>query len=440
MRTILGYSELPLHEAKLLMFINIAWSRSEIMLLLYGMNTRFYIEKRKDESGRHLTKERPVLMSVTFSGNRVILGTGIKVDFHGWDPEIQRIKATYPGAIITNSWLDSLSDTASIALNALQDTPEASDPEHFRLKFRELKPKFSAGFFEVYYLFMETNSSHWNTSTYRKVRTIYNHLREFEDQTGYRISFNNLDASFLDKFVAFYAEKGNSQSTTHKAVNFIVWFLNWATDQGYNTYREYRSFYKLLAPVSRSARSHVFLQWEELMKIRNWNPDSRKKERIRDMFCFMCFSGVRFAELQTLKKEDVNDEEIIIRKQGKDPRRLPMNTYTRAVYKTYENKYYMNNTAFPSMSVMTLNKYLKMMGQELGLNRSVTSATDEAVKTPLYERMTAGIAVNTFVSNALELEVPVEIIAGFTGIQNDSRLRRIKMDLARQEMQKFDKR
>ena len=85
------------------------------------MKARFYIEKRKDESGKLMVKERPVFMSVSFSGKRVIISTEIKVDFHGWDPELQRVKTTFPGSYATNVWLDTLSDTAVSAMGALQN-------------------------------------------------------------------------------------------------------------------------------------------------------------------------------------------------------------------------------------------------------------------------------------------------------------------------------
>jgi hypothetical protein len=52
--------------------------------------------------------------------------------------------------------------------------------------------------------------------------------------------------------------------------------------------------------------------------------------------------------------------------------------------------------------------------------------------------LTTGIAVNTFIKNAIEMEVPAEIISGFTGVQKDSRVRRIKSDLAIEEMKKFN--
>jgi len=402
------------------------------------MKARFYIEKRKDESGKLMVKERPVFMSVSFSGKRAIISTEIKVDFHGWDPELQRVKTNYPGSNATNVWLDTLSDTAVRAMGTFQNFEGDPGTEHFKKIFQELKPKFSSGFFDIFYLFMEAKSSQWSASTYRKVRTIYKHLREFEDQTDYRIFFNNLDASFLEKFTAFYTEKGNSKTTTYKAVNILVWFLNWATDHGYNVYRDYRNFYKLMGPSTAASRTHIYLHWEELMKVRDFSPINRRMERVRDLFCFMCFSGLRFTELQALKKEDVGGDEIIVRKKKRDVRRLPFNKYAREIHQAYENKYYLNDTAFPSISAITMNKYLRMIGEGIGLTREVITAPGDEVKVPFYKRLTAGIAVNTFIANALELEVPIEVISEFTGVRNDSRVRRIKMDLAREEMKKFD--
>ena len=85
-----------------------------------------------------------------------------------------------------------------------------------------------------------------------------------------------------------------------------------------------------------------------------------------------------------------------------------------------------------------MNKYLRLIGKEVGLNRKIFGISEEGEKVPLYERLTAGIAVNTFIASALELKVPVEVISSFTGVQNDSRVRRIKVDLVREEMKKFD--
>lgn len=408
------------------------------------MQTRFYIERRKDDSGSLMLKERPVFMSVSFRGDRIMLSTGIKTDFHGWDSELQRLKSSYPGSYADNLWLDTLAETAEKTWTTVQELHEDPDAERFRSIFQELKPRYSTGFFDVFYLFLESGSSRWSTSSYRKVKTIYKHLREFEDQVGTKVSFRNLDRSFPEKFQAFYTEKGNSLSTTYKAINIIVWFMNWATENGYNVNLDYRQFYKLMVqnqlmePQSWRSPMHIFLHWDELLKISEFNGPDRKMERIRDLFSFMCFTGLRYSDLQSLKKEDMGEEEIVIRKSKGSIRRIPLNMRARQILQVYESRYYLNNTAFPPMSIITMNKYLRMLGKEIGLDRMVLPADGSNEKVPLYERLTAGIAVHTFIANAIELEIPVEVISGFTGVQNDSRVRRIKMELARKEVNKFN--
>lgn len=410
------------------------------------MRTRFYIEKRKDETGNLRLKERPVFMSVSFRGTRVMFGTGVNIDINGWDTEHQKVKSGYPGSESLNLWLNTLRETAERTWFSLQGSNETINRDDFRDLFQKLKPKYSDGFFDVFYLFMEEGSKRWSDATYKKVRTIYKHLREFERSSDFRIAFNNLDKGFLEKFELFYSDRGYSPVTTLKAVNILVWFMNWATDEGYNINREYRKFYRSLPSDKIYPGDIIYLGWDELMKIRNFHTENRRMERARDLFCFSCFSGARFSELQRLRKEDVGPDEIVIRRKISNVRRLPLhvrrlplNKYSREIYQAYENKYYRDNSAFPGMSIVTLNKYLRLIGKEAGLSRKIASAANNGSDVPLFERLSAGIAVNTFIANALELDIPIEIISSFTGIDRDTRVSRIKMDLVKEEMKKFDR-
>jgi len=255
------------------------------------MRTRFYIEKRKDASGKLISAECPVFISVTFGGKRIIAGTGVKVDMNGWDPDLQRVQPSYPGYQSLNSTLDSLQEIAVKTMKALKHSGNEVNPAGFRQLFEQLKPRYSSGFFDLFFQFMEGNSSGWSSSTYRKVRSLYNLLREFEDQSGYSISFHNLNAQFLDRFVTFCSKKGYKSSTIYKAVNNLVWFLNWSTHQGYNVYHEYRQFYKLMDAPEVNSPIPLFLHWDELMRLKEYTTENRKMERVRDLFCFMCFVG-----------------------------------------------------------------------------------------------------------------------------------------------------
>jgi len=388
--------------------------------------------------GRVLLEERPVFMSVSFEGKRVIIGTGIKVDIHGWDPELQRINLAVPDSSALNSWLSTMEEIAERTMISLQHSGNEKTAENFRSLFRKLKPEYSRGFFEVFYRFMSEGMSRWSQATYRKVRSIYKLLREFEDQTAFGSSFDKMDKQFLDSFTAFCRQRSYKDSTTYKAVSILIWFLNWATEKGFNVYLEYKQFYKYMDPLQKTSRSMLSLRWEELMRIKDHQAESRMMERARDLFCFMCFSGIRFSELQQLRKEDLTANEVIVRRQGDRLRRVPLNKYGKEIYRTYENKYYRTQTAFPPISLMTMNKYLRELGKRTGLNREVSLFREGDRRVPLYDCLTAGIAVNTFIANAIELQIPAEFIAEFTGVRNDSRVRKIKMDLAEREIQKFD--
>jgi integrase len=282
---------------------------------------------------------------------------------------------------------------------------------------------------------MESGSDKWSHSTYKKVRTIYSHLREFEESRGEAITFSSLDERFPEQFREFYEQKGNSMATTAKAVNIIVWFMNWATRQGFNIHSDYRSFYRKLGHQPGRTRIHLFLRWDELMKLFVTPCPVKRMERVRDLFCFMCFTGLRYSELQNLRRGDVMEHEVVVRKALDKVRRIPMNSRAKEVFRNYEQKYYLNDTAFPIMSGITFNKYLRRLGEEAGLDRRVYPPDKQGDGVPLHERLTAGIAVHTFIANALELCVPAEVISHFTGVQRDARVQRIRSEMAKNQLE-----
>jgi len=391
------------------------------------MKIRFYIEKRKGEDGRLLTRARPVFMTVAFKGKRVLISSGRKIDMDWWDAEGQKIREEHPEAVVLNSWFSNMKETALAAWKSISHM-ENPDTGSFREAYKKLKPEYSKRFFDVYFQFMEDGSSRWNKSTYSKVRTVYNHLKAFEKEQERALDFRRMDNEFLTKFRKFYKERGNNETTTLKAVNTIVWFLNWATEQRYNIFTDYRNFYKELKVTDSVAirPPEIYLEWEELMSIYSFSSEEPKMQRARDIFCFMCFTGLRFSELQGLRKEHVLEKRIVVNKQSAKTRIVPLNKYAEAIIQRYQNKYYRNNAALPVMSLVTLNKYMRKIAGETGVKKKQAA-------------ITAGVASVTFIMNALKLDIPAEIISTYTGVSNDRRIKILKQQIAAEEIKKFDK-
>jgi integrase len=222
-------------------------------------------------------------------------------------------------------------------------------------------------------------------------------------------------------------------------VNTLVWFLNWATDRGFNIYRDYKGFYKMLSTGSESQpRAPVYLEWEELMALLGSDIGETRKERVRDIFCFSCFTGLRLGELGNLRKEDVTSSMLTVRKSDGPGRQVPLNDYAKGILVKYENRYYRDNVALPPVSPVTVNKYLGILGRELKFTRLVPDPKGERKKRALWEVLTAGAGVQTFIMNAIRLDIPAEIISSFTGVANDQRVRILKHEMAVRQIKKFN--
>ncbi|MEX0982873.1 MAG: site-specific integrase [Bacteroidales bacterium] len=407
------------------------------------MKVRFYIEKRRGKDGRLLTSRRPIFMTVAFHGKRVLISTGKNVDLKWWDHTKQQVREMHPDASVINRWLETLAYTAGTVWKSLASLSENPGVGEFRDEFERLRPRFSGGFFDIMFLFMEEGSRRWSISTYQKVRTFYNQLKEFEKSEMYPLHFNTMNESFLYRFRDYLEKKSRSESTIRKMVNLLVWYLNWATKNGYNVYYDYRGFYKMLDKGSATEKipakcEPVYLEWDELLRFLKHSPCTTVKERVRDLFCLSCFTGLRFGELRNLTKEDVMASSVIVRKGDSKVRYVPVSKYAAVILEKYKHRYYRDNAALPPVSAMTVNKYLRVMAKELKLERTVAVGIGSRRRAMLWEVLTAGAGVQTFIMHALRLEIPADVIASFTGVTSDHRIKLMKQELAMKEIKKFD--
>jgi site-specific recombinase XerD len=403
------------------------------------MRVRFYIEKRRGDDAELLTKRRPIFMTVAFHGKRLLITTGKNVDLKWWDHAEQKVNGTHPDAPVINNWLETLAYTAGNVWKTLASLSENPGAEEFRSEFERLRPRFSGGFFDVMILFLEEGSQRWSTGSYMKVRSFYNQLREFEKEEAYPIQFNTIHADFLDHFINHQGQKGRSATTIRKMVNMLVWYLNWATDKGYNVHNNYRGFYKMLEKEPAPKKSApVYLEWNELIKFMNYKTDTPRKERVRDLFCLICFTGLRFEELRRLRKDDVSSAFLSVRKVNGSVRQIPLNSQAAAILAKYEHRYYRDNAALPPASVVTVNKYIRAIAKELKMFREVLDRDDQSKMVQLWEVLTAGAGVQTFIMHALRLEIPVEVISTFTGVTSDRRIKLIEQEMAMKQIKKFN--
>lgn len=390
------------------------------------MDIRFYISPQLGKSG-----ESPILVSLSTNGVRVKTSTGYKINPSNWDAKNQRVKrGTQNQAGQQYNIINAALDNTRAHFGAMDDVvrkfTKEELAEEYRL-FRGLRPsrKESAdqgvsGIHTVQGMLIKFMTEQgrlngWSDGTYKKFKTLGNHLNAYKRD----MMAEDIDDDMLNGFVGYLIKKGFNNNYIKKLTKNMAWFLRWAQKKGYcakfNT--------ECLSPrLKTPERRVIYLDWDELMTVYNFNVPANKNyiARVRDIFCFCCFTGLRFSDAQNLKRSDVYEDKISISTIKTSERlEIPLGKYARSILDKYSGED-LGGKALPSISNQKANQYLKELCFTCGINRPVTvvdfrgSQRIEEVK-PKWELMGTHCGRRTFISNALALGVPVTTVMAITG-------------------------
>ena len=102
---------------------------------------------------------------------------------------------------------------------------------------------------------------------------------------------------------------GLKNSSIEKKLGYLRWFLNRATDRGYNTNLAYKAFRPTLKMTQKKV---IYLSKEELQKIKGLELKEGQEylDPVRDVFLFCCFTGLRHSDVSGLRRNDVKGDHI----------------------------------------------------------------------------------------------------------------------------------
>ena len=413
------------------------------------MAIKFYLDKRPDKSG-----DAPIRVSITIRGARFMTSTGYKVNPGKWDARKQQArKGTTNAAGMTwaviNAALARISEhfmayESDCIYNNVSPNVDALKAEFARVFGRyHSKPDASASntapaFWDYYQMFISERSetNQWTRATLQKFAALKSHL------SGWRssLSFDDFDESGLTSFITYLREKKQMKNTTiGKQIGFLRWFLRWATLKGYNTNTAFQSF----SPKMKTAQKQVvFLDWDELMHVFNYRVpangtavelhtadgrtyiktvhDAAALAKARDIFCFCCFSSLRYSDAANLKRANISGESLTITTiKTADTITIELNKYARAILERYADADF-GEYALPPMTNQRMNIYLKDLCELCEINKPITntyySGNERIDETrPKYELIGTHTGRRTFICNALMLGIPAEIVMKWTG-------------------------
>ena len=385
---------------------------------------KYIFELRKDK----MTQDGLMPIRILFRINSAVIkrNTGLSCKLEDW--QNNRVKANtkkekYYGYDIINEKLSEIESKIQDISLFFRANKIKINKELFIEKFdskEEIKPSVFYDFFKCFDEYIEKGKLTKTPNTIKGQTTIKNYLENFSNETAFDISFDRINDFFFDSLMMYsYQTKEIKQNYFAKIIKVLKSFLSWATEKGYNTNREFEKF---------KAQEHdidiIFLTFEELMRLYNFQFDSDRLSHARDFYCMGCFTGLRFSDLEKLHLANITDEHIIlsILKTKTQNHAIKLNKFAKAILDKYKGTIY---EPLPRISSQKFNEYIKECCELAEINQLFTihwfvGNKKKSLTQPKYKFITSHTARKTFITNSLLLGMEPKAIKKIANIKKDA--------------------
>lgn len=399
-------------------------------------NIIFALESRKKD-GVPIVENVPIRMRVNFASQRIEFTTGYRIDVAKWDGDKQRVKnrctnklkqsASEINAALLGYYTELQEIFKRFEVAEIMPSPaevkEAFNNEHGQKEKTELAStdmsNVPSNFYEAFDDFVRVcgRQNDWTHSTFEKFAAVKNHLKNFRSE----LSFEFFDEEGLTEYVQYLREEREMRnSTIGKQLSFLKWFLRWSFKQGMHSNNAYDTFKPKLKDTQKKI---IFLTWEELNKLREFKipPTKQALERVRDVFLFQCFTGLRYSDVFNLRRSDIKGDHIeVTTVKTSDSLIIELNDHSKAILEKYKDVEFENDKALPVITNQKMNDYLKELAELAEINEPVRQTyykgnerIDEV--TPKYALLGTHAGRRTFICNALALGIPPQVVMKWTG-------------------------
>ncbi len=204
-------------------------------------------------------------------------------------------------------------------------------------------------------------------ATYRKYQLVAN---RFCPRTG--LSENmEADRVTLTDILTFEAKarQEHTSVTVMKELRQLKYFFRLAFESGKikkNPFAGYK--------IKTAEEEQVYLDYSELKEIMDCKILDSRLDKIRDLFLFLCFTGLEWADLLNLKRTDV-----LLNEHGQyyiqKPRVKTGIKYTSILYGNAADIWHLYKGNLPLVSLQKFNLYLKELMEVVGIDKEVSSLT-----------------------------------------------------------------
>lgn len=424
-------------------------------MIKYGIT--FSLLKRSKNNPELL----PVRLRVSFNGQRPDFYTGVSVSEIDWNGNSQR---SYNKRSLENRELDKLETIIEDIFTEFEyENKRFPTVKELRSAFKVATNKKPApsnvgitvlDLFDIYTENIGTLRQ-WADGRYKK----YNQLKNHWELYGKEIILNELKEEDLIGFIKYFQNgpldfKTRKKKKPHRNTSIAKEFadfmsmISWASSKDLYSGKLQESFEPIFKGSEGGLKDLVFLTWEELMKLYSYDFENDYKDKLRDLFCFLCFTGLRFSDLKTLKRDHVkNDHILVVTEKTIDPLKIELNDFSKEILDKYKDIEFPKNLALPVISQQNFNDDIKIIAALLEFDERINEVYFIGSKRHeksyyKHEIISSHAGRRTFVTNGISMGIPTDVIMKWTGHKDQRAMRpyiKIIDDLKKSEMSKFNK-
>jgi integrase len=414
------------------------------------------VDKNKDkETGNtDLTIQAPIEVNYQVKGQRKYYSPSLSILPIYWDKEKQLAEYVEPKAVkkaLPN--LDKHSYLTAKEVEAINSALQqiradiGKIEDRFRLdgvpyssamvidKLKESRgsitktESLSSVFFEFMDQYIADNESTRAKGSLSVYRALKSHLEAYQKQSSKKVTFANIDYQFFESFQNFLIKHRNLNNTTvAKQLSTVKTFLSYAKARGLEVSAKYKDF-----KIKKENLEVIALTSDEFEALYNLDLSGNKRlDQVRDVFCFSCTTGLRYSDLNLLRREHIKGDEIRFTvKKTKELITIPLTPYSMAILEKYKTM----AKPLPVISNQKLNQYLKGWEEKgkdgilkhyeglceiAGINESIEivryrGTKREAIVYPKYELIGVHTGRKTFATLSLEKGMSAEEVMAITG-------------------------
>lgn len=327
------------------------------------------------------TGQSPIYLRLTVNGKRVELAVNRKIEELKWDSKLQRAKGRLESARTLNEYLDSIENKVKKEFNWLLENGKQITPDLLKdiLNGNNKKEHSLIPVFELNNKLIEQEEGDkYTRSTIDQYTTTLTRLKKFlNEQIGCEdIALSKLDILFIRNFDIFLRTNYKiDQNTLVKQLKQLKKVIHFAMSLGYidkDPFMLHRTTYK--------ESNRGYLTQAELKAIENHQFKIRRLDQVRDVFVFVCYTGLSYSDLKLLNKDNIrkgiDGKDWIVYKREKTgvQTSYPLLPVAMRILEKYQSdpECMVENKILPVKSNQKLNSYLAEIAELCEINKHIT--------------------------------------------------------------------